>query len=298
MVVIYSIYTINGGDILSYILKGKPVADHIKEKSIEQIKLLKKENINPKLVVLRLGDNPGDISYERSILKYTEALGLLTYVLVKERDISTEELLGILDDLNQDQSVHGILIFRPLPDHLDIERINNFISQDKDLDSMNPQNLLASFLGKPGGFIPSTALAVIELLKFYGLELRGQDVVIVNRSQVVGKPLAMLFLEEDASVSICHSKTKNLEEKTRSADIVVTALGRAGFFGQEYFNEDSIVVDVGMSMDPEGRLSGDVDYEEVKDRVKMITPVPGGLGRITTAVLIKQLLDKISLDHL
>ncbi len=274
-------------------LRGKPVADQIMEESIKKIKELRKKNILPKLAIVRLGKNPGDISYEKSILKYNENIGLETEVIEMDRKVTSEELLRQIDIMNKDDKIHGILVFRPLPLGVDLARVSESISLKKDVDGMNPQNLLALFLGSKTLYEPSTARAVMELLRFYNLELKGKKVAIINRSEVVGKPLAMMFLREDATVTICHSKTENLREITRTSDIVVTAVGKAKLLDRTYFNKDSIVIDVGMSLDGEGSLSGDVNYNEVKDFVKMLTPVPGGVGRITTAVLMKQLIDNI-----
>lgn len=275
------------------ILKGKPVADQIKQESVVRLIDLKDRGINPKLVIVRLGNNPGDISYEKSLLNYNASIGLETEVIEKDRSINTEELLSTIERLNLDDGVNGILVFRPLPRKLDISIIANSISLSKDVDAMNPNNLLPLFLGKKTRYEPSTARAVMEILNFYKIDLEGKNVVIVNRSEVVGKPLSMMFLKEDATVTICHSRTRNLRKITRSADIVVTALGKSRFFDESYFNSDAILIDVGMSLDENKKLSGDLDYEKLLGKIRGITPVPGGVGRITTSILIKQMLDNI-----
>ncbi len=274
-------------------LKGKPVADYIKGETILEIEKLKQNNIVPKLAIIRLGDNPDDISYEKSILKYCETVGVEVDIHLKGAEILTKELVQLIERLNQDVLVHGILLFRPLPKQLDISIIANSISLDKDVDCMNKNNLLPIFLSKDGNYAPSTARGVMELLAYYDIELTGKNVVVLNRSEVVGKPLAMMLLNENATVTICHSKTEKLEEITKRADIVVTALGKAKLLDERYFNEKAIVIDVGMSLDDYNKISGDVDYDKVYHKVNAITPVPGGVGRITTSVLIKQLINNI-----
>lgn len=275
---------------MAEILKGNVVATSIKEDMKVRIEKLKDKNIVPNLGIIRLGDNPSDISYEKSIIKASEKMDMKAEVYERDASISTEDLIGLMEDLNKDEKISGILLFRPLPKHIDEERIRNAISPDKDVDCMHPLNLEKIFEGKLDGFAPCTPKAAMETLLFNKVELEGKDVVVVNRSMVVGKPLVMMLLEENATVTICHSRTKDLKEKTKNADVVVTALGRPKFFTKDYFNEDSIVIDVGVSVTEDGKLSGDVDYENVEDLVKMITPVPGGVGSVTTTILLNQVL--------
>lgn len=182
------------------------------------------------------------------------------------------------------------MIFRPLPRHLDEERIASLINPEKDVDSMNPENLSNLFLGKDKGFVPCTPQAVIDLLDFYNFDFEGANVVILGRSLVVGKPLAMLFLEKNSTVTICHSRTKNTKEITKNADLVVAALGRAKMIDDSYFSKDTIVVDVGINVDEEGKLCGDVDREKVEGKVKALTPVPGGIGSVTSTVLMDHIV--------
>lgn len=272
-------------------LRGKPVGDEIKEYIKNRVKELEKEDKYPRLAIVRLGDNPDDVYYEKSILRNCESVGIKTKPIEKDLDISTEELLDIVEDLNKDDSISGILIFRPLPDHIDEDKVIKTVSPEKDVDSMNPETVNKLFEGDMSGFAPCTPKAAMEILKHYDVDLEGKNAVVINRSLVVGKPLAMMLLEENATVTICHSRTKDLASITKKADIVMTALGRAKMFGKEYFTEDSIVVDIGISNDEDGKMSGDVDYEEVKDLVKMITPVPGGVGSVTTSLLLKHVVD-------
>lgn len=272
------------------VLKGNVVAKAIKEKIIKDVEELAKENKVPTLAIVRLGNNPGDISYEKSIIKNCDNLGIESKVYEKEVDITTEELVELIEELNNDNSISGILVFRPLPKHIDDEIIRNAISPKKDVDCMHPWNLEKIFEGDISGFAPATPMAAMEILKHYNIPLEGKNVVVVNRSMVVGKPLTMMLLNENATVTICHSRTKDLPSITNKADVVVVALGKAKFFDEKYFNENSVVIDVGVSEDEDGKISGDVDYEKVEPIVSKITPVPGGVGSVTTSILLRQVV--------
>jgi methylenetetrahydrofolate dehydrogenase (NADP+)/methenyltetrahydrofolate cyclohydrolase len=204
--------------------------------------------------------------------------------------MTTEELVALMEDLNSDAQISGILLFRPLPKHIDEEVIRSSISPDKDVDCMHPLNLEKIFEGNMTGFAPCTPKAAMEILIYNNIQLEGSKVAVINRSMVVGKPLVMMLLEKNATVTICHSRTKNLSEVTKDADVVVTALGKPKFFGEEFFNSDSVVIDVGVGMTEDGKLSGDVDYDNVSEKVSMITPVPGGVGSVTTTILLNQVV--------
>ncbi|MBU5438231.1 bifunctional 5,10-methylenetetrahydrofolate dehydrogenase/5,10-methenyltetrahydrofolate cyclohydrolase [Tissierella sp. MSJ-40] len=273
------------------VLKGNAVAAHIKDNMRKDIEELKKSNKTPTLAILRLGNNPGDVSYERSIIKNCEAIGIKSEVYEKDENIGTDEVVNALKELNDDNSISGILVFRPLPKHIDEEKIRSTISPEKDVDCMHPLNLENIFEGNMGGFAPCTPKAAMKILEYYNVPLEGKNVVVINRSMVVGKPLVMMLLEKNATVTICHSRTKNLYEITSKADVVITALGKAKYFDEKYFNENSVVIDVGVSLDSEGKLSGDADYDKVSHIVKMITPVPGGVGSVTTSILLSQVVE-------
>ena len=275
---------------MTKILKGSLVAGSIKEDMKPRIDELKGKNIIPTLGIIRLGDNPGDISYEKSIIKACEKMNMEAIVFEQDAKTNTEGLINLMQELNNNPKISGILLFRPLPKHIDEEKIRNSITPDKDVDCMHPLNLEKIFEGNSKGFYPCTPKTAMETLLFNKVELEGKDVVVVNRSMVVGKPLAMMLLDKNATVTICHSRTKDLNKITKAADIVVTALGRPKFFTMDYFNPDSIVIDVGVGVTEEGKLSGDVDYEDVSEKVKMITPVPGGVGSVTTTILLNQVV--------
>lgn len=275
---------------MSEILKGKFVADKIKEDIVKRVKILKQKGLEPCLGIIRLGEDPSDISYEKGIIKNSEKLGIKTVIKKEEVSLKTEDLVKIIEGLNNDDNISGILIFRPLPKHIDEETISNAINPEKDVDCMNPLNLAKIFEGDMTGFVPGTPKAAIEILLNNNIDLEGKNVVVINRSLVVGKPLAMMLLEKNATVTICHSKTKDLDKITKKADIVMTALGKAMFLDGKYFNEDSIIIDIGVSMDKDGNMSGDVDFEKVKDKVAMITPVPRGVGSVTNTVLLDNVI--------
>ncbi len=276
---------------MAEILKGNVVAAKIKEDMSKKIEELSKEGKTPKLGIVRVGQNPSDISYEKSIIKSCDSIGIKSEIFEKEISISTEELVGFITELNNDKEISGILLFRPLPKHIDEEAIRNTIKPSKDVDCMHPLNLEKIFEGDMSGFSPATPKAAMEILLYNEIPLEGKNVVVVNRSMVVGKPLAMMLLEKNATVTICHSRTKDLAEITRKADVVVTALGRPKHFTKDYFTKDSIIIDVGVSVTEEGKLSGDVDYENVVEFVDKITPVPGGVGSVTTTLLLNQVVD-------
>ena len=275
---------------MAQVLKGNVVAAQIKEDMKKEIEELGKIGKIPTLGIVRLGDNPDDVSYERSIIKNCEAIGIQSKVIERELEMTTEELVGLMGELNEDDDISGILVFRPLPKHIDETKIRDAISPDKDVDCMHPLNLEKIFEGDMTGFQPCTPKAAMEVLLFNEVPLEGANIVVVNRSMVVGKPLLMMLLEKNATVTVCHSRTKDLHEITKKADVVVTALGRAKMFDEKYFNEKSVIIDVGMSVDSEGKLSGDVDYPNVFENVGMITPVPGGVGAVTTSILLSQVV--------
>lgn len=275
---------------MAEILKGSSVAKNIKETMIERIKELEGKGKFPTLGIVRLGNNPSDVSYERSIIKSCENIGVKSVVYEKDERLSTEDLIQFMNVLNNDDNISGILLFRPLPKHIDEEKIRSSINPEKDVDCMHPLNLELIFEGNMEGFAPATPKAAMEILIHNNIDLEGKNIVVINRSMVVGKPLAMMLLEKNATVTICHSRTKNLDEITRNADIVVTALGKPKYFDRKYFTEKSIVIDVGVSLDKEGKISGDVDFDNVSEFVKAITPVPGGVGSVTTTILLNQVV--------
>lgn len=278
------------------LLKGGPVAEVIKNEIIDMIRGRKAGGLSaPKIAIIRVGQDPDDIAYESRIVKNCQTIGLLTEVNVLDESTDMAKLLVLLEQLNNRAEVHGIIVFRPLPSQLNLKIISEAIKPEKDIDSMSPVNLAKVFSGDKSALAPCTAEAVVELLKFYYGNLEGKNIVIVNRSLVLGKPLAMLLLSENATVTLCHSKTKNLAEVTSKADVVVTGIGKAKFFGNEYFSENSIVIDVGINFTG-NKMYGDVDFEPVEHMVKDITPVPGGIGTVTSMILLRNVIKGIGLQ--
>ena len=267
------------------ILKGNEVVTALNKELSEKVVSLKKEGIFPRLAIVRIGDKDSDISYEKGAIKRCEAIGVSVLPVKLEEDITQIELEDNIKKLNQDKSVHGILIFRPLPKHLDENKICDMLLMDKDVDGITKGSLAGVFTDSNDGFPPCTAEACVELLKYYGVNVAGKNVVIVGRSLVVGKPLSMMLLKQNATVTICHSKTKDLPKVCSNADILIVAVGSANMVDEQYVSAGQIVIDVGINMDQEGNLCGDVSYPNVSKIVKAITPVPGGVGSVTTSIL-------------
>ena len=275
-------------------LRGKAVSDSIGEKLTPVIEDLKNKGIIPTLAVVRVGAREDDLAYERGLKKKFENYGCAFRVLELPEDVTQSELDETVNAADNDPDIHGILVFRPLSKHLTDKNIVNTISSGKDSDCMGMQNMAKVFAGDQTGYAPCTAQAVIEVLKHYGTDLKGKKVTVVGRSLVIGKPVALMLIKENATVTVCHTKTADLKAECQAADIVVAAAGVAKMLGSEYFRAGQTVIDVGMNVDEEGKLCGDVDYESVKDIVDAITPVPGGVGSVTTSVLLKHVVDNAS----
>lgn len=280
---------------MGIIIKGKPVADKITEELKNEVEILNKKNIFPKLKIVRVGANPSDLAYERGALKRMEKCGIQKEVIELPIDISQNNFIDELKKINSDESVHGILVFRPLPKQLNEEDIKHVISPEKDVDCFSPLNVAKVMEGDDTGFPPCTPTSVVEILKHYSPDLKGKNIVVIGRSMVVGKPVSMLLLKENATVTICHSKTTDLPGVVSKADIVVAAVGRAKMVTKEYLKDDAIVIDVGINVDEEGKMCGDVDTEACLEKCSMITPVPGGVGSVTTSVLAKHVIKSCKL---
>lgn len=267
-------------------LRGMPVVKSMCAALAPRLEALKERGIISKLTILRVGANPDDLSYEKGILKRFHDNGAAVEVKELSPDVSQETLEALILSLNEDSSVHGILLFRPLPKTLDEKRISALIAPEKDVDGMGELNLAGVFAGKGDSYPPCTPQAVVELLDAYGIDCTGKSVVIVGRSVVVGKPLAMLLLQKNATVTICHTKTRDLAAECRKADILITCAGVAKMITPAFTNPNQIIVDVGINF-ADGKLCGDVDYDAVAPLVAGISPVPGGVGTITSTVILK-----------
>ncbi len=268
-------------------LRGKKVSDGIKEYVSKELETL---SFVPKLAIVRVGENPDDMSYERSATKKLKSFGLDVASYVFPQDISDEDFKKAFKDINEDDEVTGILLLRPLPRTIDEKDIENMIDPKKDLDGISPINIAKVFAGDTTGFSPCTAEAVIEVLKAYDIELTGKRVTVVGRSMVVGKPVSMLLLKENATVTMTHTRTVDLKKTCSDAEIVIAAAGRAKMLNSDYCGQDAVMIDVGINVDDNGKLCGDVDYSTLDGKASAATPVPGGVGTITTAVLAKHLI--------
>lgn len=270
------------------ILKGAEVSAKIKEQAGQMLSKLG-GNV-PKLAIVRVGERPDDMSYERGATKKMESFGLRVESHVFPADISDGEFKEEFEKINRDEDVTGILLLRPLPKQIAEADIEKMIDPSKDLDGISPSNIAKVFAGDSTGYAPCTAEAVIEVLKANDISMTGKRVTIVGRSMVVGRPLSMLMLKENATVTICHTRTKDLPATCRGAEILVAAAGRAKMLDRQFVGQDAVVVDVGINVDKNGKLCGDVDFESISQAASKATPVPGGVGAVTTAVLAKHLL--------
>lgn len=272
-------------------LKGSVVSATIKEQVQDMLGTL--EGCVPRLAIIRVGENPDDMSYERGAMKKMESFGLQVQSYVFPGDISDDAFKREFQVINQDESIDGILLLRPLPKQICEADIEKMIAPSKDLDGISPVNIAKVFAGDTSGFAPCTAEAVIEVLKAYDIPMTGKKVTIVGRSMVVGKPLSMLMLKENATVTICHTRTVDLPKTCRDAEILVAAAGRARMLNADYVGQDAVVIDVGINVDENGTLCGDVDFDSLEGVASMATPVPGGVGAVTTAVLAKHLVQAV-----
>ena len=268
-------------------LRGKKVSDGIKEYVSKELETL---SFVPKLAIVRVGENPDDMSYERSATKKLKSFGLDVASYVFPQDISDEAFKKAFKDINEDDEVTGILLLRPLPRTINEKDIENMIDHKKDLDGISPINIAKVFAGDTTGFSPCTAEAVIEVLKAYDIELTGKRVTVVGRSMVVGKPVSMLLLKENATVTMTHTRTVDLKKTCSDAEIVIAAAGHAKMLNSDYCGQDAVMIDVGINVDENGKLCGDVDYSTLDGKASAATPVPGGVGTVTTAVLAKHLI--------
>lgn len=269
--------------MIPHILGSKPVVEAMEANLKPRVELLRQQGIVPKLAIVRVGANPDDLSYERMAIKRAESLDIAVQVFDYPENVDPELVAGDIRYINEDASIHGCLMFRPLPEYMDEQALCNMLVPHKDVDGISVAALGGIFIDDPDALPPATAEACIKVLDHYAIPLQGKRVVVVGRSLVIGKPISMILLRHNASVTICHSKTLDLAEVTRQADIVICATGRARAFGAEYFTEGQIVLDVGINFDAEGHMCGDVDFEAVEPIVAAITPVPGGIGSVTTS---------------
>lgn len=274
------------------LIDGKAISAQIKDELKEQVASLKEQGIELTLAVIQVGEDPASSVYVRNKKNACAYIGINSVAHELPEETTQEELLDLIDKLNNDNKVNGILVQLPLPKHIDEDAIINAISPAKDVDGFHPQNVGALSIGKKG-FVSCTPAGVIQLLKRSNIDIEGKECVVLGRSNIVGKPMAMLLLRENGTVTVCHSKTKNLKEITKRADILIVALGKPKFITKEYIKEGAVVIDVGIHRNSENKLCGDVDFDDVKDMVEAITPVPGGVGPMTIAMLMYNCVNSI-----
>ena len=293
---------------MAKLLLGKEVTDALNEKLMERTAALKEQGIIPTLAIIRCGANPSDLSYEKGATKRAELVGVAVKKYELPEDVTKEALMATIDEINGDDSVHGVLMFRPLPKHLkaDQDEICNRLDPKKDVDCMTDLSNAGVFEGRKDlGYAACTPEACMEILDYYGIDCKGKSAVVIGRSLVVGKPAAMMLMGKNATVTVCHTKTVNTAEVARSADILVSAAGVLGSLTKEYVRPGQVVIDVSINWDPnkvnskggKGAIAGDAVFEEVEPVVEAITPVPGGVGSVTTSVLMKHVVEAAEKAH-
>jgi len=273
-------------------LKGKDVVDALNVKMTAEVEELKAKGITPTLAIVRVGERSDDISYEKGATKRCEGVGVGVKSIVFPEDVDQDSLLNCVAELNTDPSVHGVLIFRPLPKHLDEEAVRNALAPEKDIDGITDGSLAGVFTGTGQGFAPCTAQACIEILDYFKIECKGKRAVVIGRSLVVGKPVAIMLMGKHATVTVCHTRTVDMASVARNAEILIVAAGQMESITKEFFSPGQIVIDVGINWnDEKGKLCGDVKFEDAEPIVAAITPVPGGVGTVTTSVLVSHVIE-------
>ena len=276
---------------MAQLLKGAEVVSALNETIQADVAALLSRGVTPTLAILRVGDKPDDLAYERGAMKRAETVGVAVRQIALPQTVSQDELLAEIEKINSDESIHGCLMLRPLPKHIDDLRAREALLPEKDIDGITEGSLAGVFTGTKRGFPPCTAQACIEILRHYQIDLTGKNAIVIGRSLVIGKPVAMMLLGQNATVTICHTKTKDMPALTKRADILIVAAGKPGVIGAEYVSAGQIVLDVGINFNAEGKMTGDADFAAVEPIVGAITPVPGGVGTVTTSVLMAHVVE-------
>ena len=276
---------------MAQLWKGAPVAAALTEQLSQRAQALIAKGVTPTLAIVRVGERPEDLSYERGALKRCEKVGIAVRQYLLTAASSQTDLMEVIKEINRDDSIHGCLLFRPLPKHMDEAAVCAALSPAKDVDGITAGSLAAVFSGSGAGYPPCTAQACLEILDHYGYELKGKRAVVVGRSLVIGKPVSMLLLGRHATVTICHTRTADLPAECRRADLLVAAAGKAGAVSAQCLASGQVVLDVGINVDEDGNLVGDVDFAAAENTVEAITPVPGGVGAVTTSVLARHVIE-------
>lgn len=277
---------------MAEILKGAPVTKALNEKMSAKVEELKTKGVEPTLAIFRVGERADDISYEKGAMKRCEQVGVKVKNVILPADVDADVFFATLAELNEDASVHGILMFRPLPKHIDGEKARQMMNPAKDIDGCTDGSLAGVFTNTKVGFAPCTAQAAIEILDYYGVDCKGKRAAVIGRSLVVGRPVSMMLMHKNATVTICHTRTVDMPSVTREAEILIVCSGQMESIGAEYLCEGQVVVDVGIGWNEEkGKLCGDVKFDEAEPIVAAITPVPGGVGTVTTSVLVSHVVE-------
>ena len=273
-----------------HLLNGKELAQKLQQEMTQEVTELKEKGLQPGLAVILVGEDPASQVYVRNKERAANNIGMYSVVYRLPETTSEADLIAKIEELNHDDKVHGILVQLPLPKHINEDLVLDTIDPAKDVDGFHPMNLGNLFAGKPT-MIPCTPAGIMELIKLSGLDLAGKNAVIIGRSNIVGKPMAHLLLQANATVTICHSKTKDLPKVAKQADVLVVAIGRANFVTADFVKEGAVVIDVGINRDENNKLTGDVKFDEVEPIASYITPVPGGVGPMTITMLMRQTID-------
>lgn len=281
---------------MTQIIDGKAISATIKDELKEKVTGMKKEGVEITLAVIQVGNDPASSVYVGNKKKACSYIGIRSLAYELPEETTEEELLGLIDELNARKDVNGILVQLPLPGHIGEEKVLNRIDPKKDVDGFHPQNVGALCIGKPG-FVSCTPAGIIELLKRSGVEIAGKECVVIGRSNIVGKPMALLLLRENGTVTVTHSRTQDLKEVTSRADILVVAIGKPRMITAEYVKEGAVVIDVGIHRNENNKLCGDVDFDSVAPKCSAITPVPGGVGPMTIAMLMHNCVESVSLQQ-
>ena len=275
---------------MAMILDGKAIAASMNEALRKDAASLRESGVVPCLAIVRVGERPDDLAYERGAMKRCETIGVDVRNFVLAENAPENELLSAIEQINNDSSIHGCLLLQPLPKHMDERAIRQALSPAKDVDGITATSLFSVVAGGGPGFPPCTPKACMEVLDYYNIDVTGKRAVVIGRSLVVGKPVAMMLLKRNATVTICHTKTKDMPALCREADILIVAAGRAGIIGRDYLAPGQVVIDVGINVNAQGKLCGDINFDEAQNIVSALTPVPGGVGAITTSVLAGHVL--------
>ena len=276
---------------MAALLKGKEVVDKLNEELARRSEELRSEGITPTLGIVRLGERPDDLAYERGALKRAEKTGVAIKQFIFDADMSQEELLSEIDKINKDSSISGVLMFRPLPSQIDDEIVRNALDPEKDVDGITDGSMAGTYSGDGKGYPPCTAEACIQILDHYNIDLKGKNVAVIGRSQVIGKPVSMMLIKRNATVTVCHTKTVDMADICKDKDIIIAAAGHIDTVTKDFLSPHQVVVDVAINFDDEGNMRGDVDFDAAEPVVDSITPVPGGVGTVTTSMLMKHVIE-------